>query len=252
MPAAAQLTDAGTPVRPPGWSVTPAIGVSEMWDDNPTLAAEGDVRIGDWVTAVQPSLALDFRGRRTTVRSDYAGTFDFYRELNGLNTRDHRASLDFTHQATRRIQLFARDQAMLSPTTADALDVSATVLRRQTTRMNAFSGGFESLLGRADHAQRRLRVAVDRVSNDDNERTEPIVPSRRAPSCCWADTRTAAPATLRHRLSQRFSIGADYEVQRAIVANGTETFDVQSALAVSRARAESARRRPRSATAMPG
>ncbi|MFI5078426.1 MAG: hypothetical protein ACHQRO_13840, partial [Vicinamibacteria bacterium] len=143
-PAAAQLTDAGTPVRPPGWSVTPAVGVSEMWDDNPTLAAEGDVRIGDWVTAVQPSLALDFRGRRTTVRSDYAGTFDFYRELNGLNTRDHRASLDFTHQATRRIQLFARDQAMLSPTTADALDVSATVLRRQTTRMNAFSGGFES------------------------------------------------------------------------------------------------------------
>ena len=76
-PAAAQLTDAGTPVRPPGWSVTPAVGVSEMWDDNPTLAAEGDVRIGDWVTAVQPSLALDFRGRRTTVRSDYAGTFDF-------------------------------------------------------------------------------------------------------------------------------------------------------------------------------
>ena len=26
VPAAAQLTDAGTPVRPPGWSVTPAVG----------------------------------------------------------------------------------------------------------------------------------------------------------------------------------------------------------------------------------
>ena len=231
-PAAAQLTDAGTPVRPPGWSVTPAVGVSEMWDDNPTLAAEGDVRIGDWVTAVQPSLALDFRGRRTTVRSDYAGTFDFYRELNGLNTRDHRASLDFTHQATRRIQLFARDQAMLSPTTADALDVSATVLRRQTTRMNAFSGGFESLLGR----QTTLNAAY--VSQwiefaNDNERTEPISPIPPSAELLLGGHSHGGTGALRHRLTQRFSIGADYEIQRAIVANGTETFDVQSALAVS-------------------
>ena len=93
---------------------------------------------------MRPTLRLDFRGRQTTVRSDYAGVFDFYRDLIGLNTRDHRAGIDFTHQATRRLQLFARDQAMLSPTTANALEVSATVLRRQTTRMNAFNGGFEA------------------------------------------------------------------------------------------------------------
>ena len=39
-------------------------------------------RSGDFVTAVRPSLALGYRGRRTTLRSDYAGTFDFYRELS--------------------------------------------------------------------------------------------------------------------------------------------------------------------------
>ena len=230
VPAAAQLTDAGTPVRPPGWSVTPAVGVSEMWDDNPTLAAEGDVRIGDWVTAVQPSLALDFRGRRTTVRSDYAGTFDFYRELSGLNTRDHRASLDFTHQATRRIQLFARDQAMLSPTTADALDVSATVLRRQTTRMNAFSGGFESLLGRRTTLNAAYVSQWIEFANEDSEPINPIPP---ASELLLGGHSHGGNGELRHRLTQRFSIGADYEVQRAIVANGSETFDVQSALAVS-------------------
>jgi hypothetical protein len=233
VPAAAQLTDAGTPVRPPGWSVTPAIGVSEMWDDNPTLAAEGDVRTGDFVTAVLPTLRLDFRGRQTTVRTDYAGVFDFYRDLIGLNTRDHRAGIDFTHQATRRLQLFANDQAMLAPTTADALEVSATVLRRQTTRMNAFNGGFEATLGRqttltAAYASQWIEFANER---DDDELTTPVPPG--VEPLLLGGHSHGGNGELRHRVNQRFSIGADYEIEHAIVANGTETFDVQSALAVS-------------------
>ena len=208
VPAAAQLTDAGTPVRPPGWSVTPAIGVSEMWDDNPTLAAEGDVRTGDFVTAVRPSLALDFRGRHTTVRSDYAGIFDFYRDLTGLNTRDHRAGLDFTHQATRRLQLFARDQAMLSPTTADALEVGATVLRRQTTRMNAFSGGFEATLGRQTTLNAAYASQWIEFANDDNEPVSPIPPSD---ELLLGGHSHGGIGELRHRLNQRFAIGADYD-----------------------------------------
>jgi hypothetical protein len=233
VPAAAQLTDAGAPVRPPGWSVTPAIGVSEMWDDNPTLAAEGDVRTSDYVTAVQPSLLLDFRGRQTTLRTNYAGVFDFYRDLTGLNTRDHRAGLDFRHQATRRLQLFANDQAMLSPTTADALEVSATVLRRQTTRMNAFSGGFEATLGRqttlnAAYASQWIEFANER---DHDELVSPVPPG--VEPLLLGGHSHGGHGELRHRLNRRFSIGADYDIEHAIVANATETFDVQSALAVS-------------------
>jgi hypothetical protein len=230
VPAAAQLTDAGTPVHPPGWSVTPAIGVSEAWDDNPTLAAEGDVRTGDYVTAVQPSLALDFRGRHTTAGADYAGVFDFYREQAGLNTRDHRAALDFTHQATRRLQLFANDQALLSPTTADALEVSATVLRRQTTRMNAFRGGFEALLGRQTTLNAAYVSQWIEFANDDSEPVSPIPPRG---ELLLGGHSHGANGELRHRLNRRLSIGADYDTQRAIVAGGSETFDVQSALAVS-------------------
>jgi uncharacterized protein (PEP-CTERM system associated) len=228
-PAAAQLTEAGTPVHPPGWSATPAIGVSEMWDDNPTLAAENDVRTGDFVTAVQPSMSLDYRGRQTTVRGDYAGTFDFYRDLTGLNTRDHRAGFDATVQATRRFQVFARDHAMLSPTTADAAEVGATVLRRQTTRMNSFRGGFEALLGKqttlnGTYASEWIDFA------DDHELASPIPPQSELLQGGYSH---GAIGELRHRLNQRVSIGADYDLQHAIVAGGTETFDVQSALAVS-------------------
>ena len=230
VPAAAQLTDAGTPVRPPGWSVTPAIGVSESWDDNPTLASETDVRTGDFVTSVQPTLALDYRGRHTTLGGDYGGVFDFYRELNGLNTRDHRAAVDFTHQATRRLQLFANDQAALSPTTADALEVSATVLRRQTTRMNAFRGGFEAMLGRQTTLNAAYVSQWIEFANDD---TEPINPIPPPDALLLGGHSHAGDGELRHRVNRRFSIGADYLIQRAIVANGSESFDVQSALAVS-------------------
>jgi len=229
VPAAAQLTESGTPVRPPGWSVTPGVGVSEAWDDNPTLAAEGDVRPGDFVTSVQPSMSLDFRGRRTTVRTDYGGTFDFYRDLTGLNTLDHRGGLDFTHQATKRLQFLAHDQALVSPTTADALDVSATVLRRQTTRMNSFRGGFEALLGKqttlnATYASEWIDFAKD------HEVADPLPPEA---DLLQGGHSHGGIGELRHRLNQRVSIGADYDIQRAIVAGGTETFDVQSALAVS-------------------
>jgi hypothetical protein len=230
VPAAAQLTESGTPVRPPGWSMTPAIGVSQMWDDNPTLAAEGDVRPGDFVTAVRPSFALDYRGRQTTVRTDYGGSFDFYRDLNGLNTRDHRASLDFTHQATRRLQFFARDQASLSPTTDGALEVSATVLRRQETRMNAFSGGFEAVLGRQTTLNAAYASQWIEFVKDGDQPSSPLPPQS---ELLLGGHSHGGIGELRHRLNKRVSVGADYEIQRAIVAGGAETFDVQSALAVS-------------------
>ena len=79
---------------------------------------------------------------------------------------------------------------MLSPTTENALDVSATVLRRQTTRMNAFRGGFEAALGRQTTLNADLRLAVDRVRQ--RQRADQPHPAQR---------RAAAGRTLarRHR-----------------------------------------------------
>jgi hypothetical protein len=226
--AAAQLNDTGTPQRPPGWSLTPAIGVSELWDDNPTLAAEGDVRPGDFVTSVRPSFMLGYRGRRSTLRSNYGGSFDFYRDLPEQNTRDHRADIDFTHRLTPRVQMFARDQAMLSPTTGDVADLPATVLRRQTTRMNAFRGGVESILSR--RTTLNLTYATQWIDFADvAELTATLQP---AASQLQGGYSHGGIGELRHRVTPRFSVGADYDIQRATIGDGAETFDVQSALAV--------------------
>jgi hypothetical protein len=224
VPAGAQLTEAGSPVRPPGWSVTPAIGVSQMWDDNPTLAAEGTVRTPDYVTAVRPTMTLGYLGRRTTWRSDYAGSFDFYRRQDELNTRDHRGVIDLTHRLTRRVQLFAHDQAMISPTTGDAIELGANVLRRQTTRMNAFRGGLDAMF-----SPRTTLKAIYATQWIDFASDDPTTPLS---VLLQGGHSHGGIGELRHRLSQRVAIGADYEAQRAIVAGGTETFDVQSALGV--------------------
>jgi hypothetical protein len=221
-PAAAQMTDAGSLENPPGWSLAPGIGVSQFWDDNPTLAAEGDVRVGDAVTSVRPSLVLGFRGKQTVLRTDYGGSFDFYDRLPELNTREHRGGLDFTHQFTRRLQIFARDQAMLSPTTADSLDLLPTVLRRQTTRMNAFSSGFEAALSKRTtlggaYTSQWINFAEDGATVD---------------ALLQGGHSNGGTGELRHRLSARLAVGADYQAQRAVVAGGNELFDVHSALGV--------------------
>ncbi|MEO5823099.1 MAG: hypothetical protein ABIT71_21555 [Vicinamibacteraceae bacterium] len=229
LPAAAQqAAEPATDDRPPGWSFVPGMGVSEMWDTNPTLAAEGDVQVGDFVTAVRPSLGLGFRGRRTTLRTDYAGTFDFYRELSERDRRDHRGTLDFTHQLTRRVQLFAKDQALVSPTTADASLAGATLLRRQQTRMNAFRGGFEAEFGprttlNASYASQWIDFARP---DDEPGVLQPGI------NLLQGGHSHGAIGELRHRVTQRVALGADYQMQRAIVAGGSETFDVQSALGV--------------------
>ncbi len=233
-PATAQLTDGGTPTRPPGWSVTPGIGVSEMWDDNPTLAARDDVRLGDFVTSVRPSFLLGYRGRRTTLRSDYNGSFDFYRELRGQNRRDHRGGLDFTHQFSPRLQLYARDQAMLSPTTDGLLEVDEgvqvgpTVLRTQTTRMNAFRGGVDATLGRRTTLNAAYASQWIDFEDDARDEVTPLQPD--GDTLLLGGHSHGAVGELRHRVSERVAFGGDYTMQRAIVAGGTETFDVQSAL----------------------
>jgi hypothetical protein len=224
-PLAAQRSDLVTDSRPAGWTITPLLGVSSTWDDNPTLASEGsDARVSDYLTAVRSDLTTDFRGRRTSFTLGYGGLFEFYRDLPDLNTQDHRGSLDFSHQVTRRVSLFARDQAIFSPTTGDVTDLSATVLRRRTTRMNSFRSGFDAILARhttLTAAYSTQWVDFETAAND--------------PSTAFLEGGHShgGSGSLRQQLSPRVSFGADYVAQRALTGEAEELFDVQSVLAVS-------------------
>lgn len=222
-PAAAQLTESGTPVRPPGWALTPAIGVSQLWDDNPVLASEAE-RSGDFVTSVRPSLTLGFRGKRTTLHTDYNGSFDYYNRLRQQDTKDHRATFDLSHRLTRHVHVYVRDQALHSPTTGDALALGPTTLRRRTTRMNTFRSGFDAMLGvRTTVSGHYVSQWTDFPADDD-----PLVPT----PLLQGGYSHGGVGEVRHRLTPRWTVGADYALQRATVGRGAETFEVQSALGV--------------------
>jgi hypothetical protein len=222
-PAAAQLTEAGTAVRPPGWSLTPAIGVSQLWDDNPGLASEA-TRSGDFVTAVQPSLTLGFRGKRTTLHTDYNGSFEYYRRVRDQDRRDHRVTFDLSHRLTPHVHVYVRDQALHSPTTADAVALGPTTLRRRTTRMNNFRSGFDAMLGaRTTISGVYVTEWIDFPADDDTLVPAPLLQGGYS---------HGGTGEVRHRLTPRWTVGADYVLQRATVGRGAETFEVQSALGV--------------------
>jgi len=94
--------------------------------------------------------------------------------------------------------------------------------------MNAFRGGVESTLAR--HTTLNLTYATQWI--DFARDVDADLQLRPDATLLQGGHSHGGTGELRHRLSQRLAIGADYEIQRAIIAGGTETFDVQSALAV--------------------
>jgi len=207
-----------------GWTVTPSIGIASTWDDNPTLASDGaDARVGDYVTAVRPDLAATFRGRLTSFSLGYGGIFDFYRDRPDLNTQDHRGSLEFARQLTRRVSFFARDQAVYSPTTGDLTDLVATVLRRRTTRMNSFRTGVDAAVARhttITAAYTTQWIDFETAEND--------------PSTAFLQGGHShgGSGSLRQQISPRVAVGVDYSAQRALAGDTADLFDTHSVLAV--------------------
>ena len=145
----AQVSDAAAADRPAGWSLVPAVGVAQMWDSNPSLAAEGSVRAGDFLTAVQPSVTLGFRGRRTSLRTDYAALST---SIGSERTRPAGPSRDarLHHQLTRRVRCTLAKRRSCPPTTANASLAGATGAAAPEDAHERFRGGVRGIgLGRA-------------------------------------------------------------------------------------------------------
>src|SRR3977135_1736391 len=68
---------AATP--PPGWSLPPAMGVSQTWDDHVTLKGPGDNPVRDMINVVNPRAELNFNGKRGQLAARYDGAFLLYR-----------------------------------------------------------------------------------------------------------------------------------------------------------------------------
>ncbi len=221
LPAFAQPTPSQGGEVPPGWLVTPSVGVAGLWDDNVSLAGNELDQLDDFLTAVSPSVALGYRGRHTRLTADYIGRYDFYRQLSEFDTMDHRAQFDLNRQAGRRVNLFARNAFTLSPTTDAGEGMPLVVLRRRTSRLNLFRGGVEVAAGRRTTVT--TAYGSQWVEFDDDESVAPLLRGGYA---------HLADVTVMQRLASRVSVGATYDFQHAVVSQGDDAFDIQHVAAV--------------------
>jgi uncharacterized protein (PEP-CTERM system associated) len=209
------------PATPPGWVVTPSVGVAELWDDNVALTSEAVGELGDYLTAVSPGLNLGYRGRRSTLGILYSGTYEFYRNLSQFDAADHRARGDFQRRLSERITLFARDAFSRSPTTAIlSPSTGLVVLRRRTTRVNDFRGGVEFMPSATSTFTAAYTSQWVELARD--EQVAPLLRGGRS---------DGADVSFDKQVATRVSVGAKYLGTRAVVADGGESFDVQNALA---------------------
>src|ERR1051325_8852195 len=60
---------------PPGWTITPTLGFTEIYDDNISLFGAGPAVDADTIAAIAPQIDLSYAGKHTTFDTIYSGSF---------------------------------------------------------------------------------------------------------------------------------------------------------------------------------
>jgi hypothetical protein len=196
----------------PGWSFTPGIIASSVFDSNVALAAELPTRpetTGDTLFLIEPSGQLEYHGLRTNFETGYRGYLRRYADLDELNGFDQRGYASLRHRATRHTTLFASETFMKVPST-DELELNGVVFARTGSRSNTVAAGADSRLTK----YMDLNVRYD-LTWVDFERTNILLRSGFV---------HGVRTELARRLSDRAALGAEYSLRLANLDEGARNF----------------------------
>jgi hypothetical protein len=228
-PAAAQQGSAAEyPERAaPGWVFTPSVAVGMSFDDNATLASQGNPSPSDMIGIVRPAGDLSFNQKHTHLGLGYYGALARYRDLTQFDNYDQRATVDFRHQPTRRLQLFARNSYMDTPAT-DAIQVAGVPFYRTGTRHDELEAGASVL------ATRGLEVRGDyRYQWLEFDRPDSV-----AAAFLQGGRSHGINLDVRQQVAARWRVGGTYDFRHAILGQSHATlqspgaFDIQNAEAL--------------------
>jgi hypothetical protein len=219
-PAAAQQVYTSpdiTLMPPPGWSLTPALGASQTWDDNVTLRGPGDNPISDTINVIDPRAELNYVGPRGQLAARYDGTFLRYRSSTTLDAFEQQGSIGAKRRLSKSTALLINGGASIAPTT-ELLQLTAVPYVRAGTREKDAKVGIESLLSK------RLTISADvhgqQVRFDDNAPFANLL---------LGGTSIGAGFSLRDRLTEKLSLTGDYDGQRANIGANHDIFIIQNA-----------------------
>jgi hypothetical protein len=128
----------------PGWSFTPSVSFSGLWDSNVALAdtGEGVTPASDRLFTIEPQGQFEFRSPRTEFIAGYKGYLRRYVTAEELDGFDQRGYVSLRHAATRRLSLYARNDFDDVPTT-DELQLNGLPFTRFGARSNRASAGVD-------------------------------------------------------------------------------------------------------------
>jgi hypothetical protein len=199
-------------VTPPGWSFTPTVAIGWLYDSNVGLV---DPAIGfdtqdDQLFLIVPSGELTYLGKYSRFVGGYRGTVLRYRTVEAFDSYDQRAWGAFNRRLSPRVSMFANGSFHRSPTTDDVL-LSGVVFQRTGTETTNVNGGIEAALSRATNFHAKYEwVSID-FDREDSQ-----------PGVLLAGRSQGVDTELSHRLNERVSIGAVYDVRFADIDRGAE------------------------------
>jgi hypothetical protein len=219
-PAAGQTTYTSPEITltpPPGWSLTPAMGISQTWDDNVTLKGPGDNPVSDVINVVNPRAELNFNGPRGQLAARYDGSFLRYRSSTTLDSYEQQGSIAAKRRLSKNTALFFGGGASVAPTT-QLLQLTAVPYVRAGARTEDAKVGVESVFSK------RLSIVVaahgQEVRFDDNAPFANLL---------LGGTSVGAGFGLRERLTESMTFTADYDGQRANIGERHDIFIIQNA-----------------------
>lgn len=201
---------------PAGWTFTPAIAYSGAWDDNVLIRGKGDTTPADFLNVVNPRGTLDYSGPRGQLSANYDGAFLLYRDLDALDSYDQHGSLYGRRLLTRHVAVFVRNSVASVPTT-ELSQFIAIPFVRTGSRLDALDGGIEVAF-----TKRTSMAAGYDFEWVDFDHSQPGAEG------LLGGHSHGASVNLRHAMSARLNLIADYSLQHALVATVNQTFDIQN------------------------
>lgn len=132
----------------PGWTFTPGVSFSGMWDSNVALAgrpAQGERLSGDQVLVLVPFGQLRLESTQTSFTAGYRGYMRRYLDAGQLNGFDQRAFVSLRHMTSPRLTVFAQNEFADMPTT-DQVELNGLPFARVGSRSNRIAAGVEARL----------------------------------------------------------------------------------------------------------
>jgi hypothetical protein len=187
----------------PGWSFTPGVSVSTMWDSNVALAgraAETGRTEGDNVFVIVPFGMLAMNSTRTQFTTGYRGYVRRYQDIDQLNGFDQRAYASLRHMVTPRVTFFASNEFSEMPTT-DLTELNGVPFARIGTRSNRLGTGFEFRVSKYTDVRLEYENTWTKFDRLDNLLSGGTIHGFRG--------------TYRRRLSERLAVGAEGRLKRS-------------------------------------